>query len=365
MTASLTAGELEIDLAAIAANWRSIEARTAGADVAAMVKADAYGLGATDVAPVLAAAGCREFFVADLGEAVALRGLLPDVEIFVLTGALRGTEADLEAHRLVPVLISGAQIERWAARARARGTQLPASVHLDTGMHRAGLDTADTAALLADPSVLDSFDVRHVMSHLASADDPESGQNPRQLAAFQRLRALLPIGRASLANSAGIGLGSEYHFDHVRPGVALYGVDPTPSRVLALRRAITLRAPVVQVHRAHQGDTVGYAATHTVRGDRRLATLGVGYGDGYSRAASDRGHVAFDGHRAPIVGRVSMDLITVDITDLPETVSVEEGSAAELIGDTVTIDDAAAAAGTIAYEILTDLGRRYTRRYVG
>ena len=175
MTASLTAGELEIDLAAIAANWRSIEARTAGADVAAMVKADAYGLGATDVAPVLAAAGCREFFVADLGEAVALRGLLPDVEIFVLTGALRGTEADLEAHRLVPVLISGAQIERWAARARARGTQLPASVHLDTGMHRAGLDTADTAALLADPSVLDSFDVRHVMSHLASADDPESG----------------------------------------------------------------------------------------------------------------------------------------------------------------------------------------------
>ena len=163
----------------------------------------------------------------------------------------------------------------------------------------------------------------------------------------------------------GIALGPDYHLDHVRPGVALYGVDPTPAQSLGVRRVVNLRAPVVQVRQAHAGDTVGYSATHTVGGDRSLATLGVGYGDGFSRAGSGRGHVAFDGHRAPIVGRVSMDLLTVDITDLPTDVAVEEGSVAELIGDTITIDEVAQAAGTIAYEVLTNLGRRYRRRHVG
>lgn len=365
MTVPLTTGDLEIDLSCLVANWNRLRSLAPGAEVAAMVKADAYGLGADRIAPALAAAGCREFFVADIGEGASLRAVLPEADIFVLSGALPGTDADLDAQRLVPVLNSRAQIDRWAARARRAERVLPASIHCDTGMNRAGLDGADTAALLADPTMLDGLQVRHVMSHLASADDPDNAQNRRQLDAFARLRAVLAEGRASLANSAGLALGPAYHFDHVRPGVALYGADPTPGNSLGVARVVTLHAPVVQVRRAADRDTVGYSATHRVHGDRRLATLAVGYGDGFSRAASNQGQVAFEGHRAPIVGRVSMDLVTVDVTDVPEHVPVEEGSAAELIGATITIDEVAAAADTIAYEVLTRLGRRYTRRYVG
>ena len=362
MTAPPTAGDLHIDLSAVQANWRRFGALAPGCDVAAMVKADAYGLGATAVAPALADAGCREFFVAEPGEGIALRHVLPDADIFVLSGASPGTEATLDEHRLVPVLISLAQVERWAAHARQHGGRR-GSVHLDTGMNRTGLDPAETELLLDDPTMLDGIDIAHVMSHLACADDPEHDLNARQLARFRAIRARLQSGRASLANSPGVGLGADYHFDHVRPGVGLYGADPTPDTRLDLQPVVSLAAPVLQVRRAGDGDTVGYSATHRLDGDRTIATIGVGYGDGYSRAASGRGHVAFAGRRAPIVGRVSMDLITVDVTDLPADVEVREGTTAELIGPTITVDDVAAAAGTIAYEVLTNLGRRYARSH--
>lgn len=363
MTARPTAGHLDIDLSAVQRNWRRFGELAPGCTVAAMVKADAYGLGATEVGPALAEAGCREFFVAEPGEAIALRSALPEADIFVLSGVTEGTEATFDQHQLVPVLISLPQVRRWASHARADGRPRRATLHLDTGINRTGLDTEETATVLAEPSILDGIDLVHVMSHLACADEPDHALNPLQRDRFLRAREQLSAGRASLVNSAGVGLGADYHLDHIRPGVGLYGADPTPDGRLGLSPVVRLTAPVLQVRTAAPGDTVGYGGTHRFDTARRLATLPVGYGDGYHRAASNAGQVAFDGHRAPIVGRVSMDLLTVDVTDLPADVRVEPGSTAELIGETVAIDEVATAAGTIAYEVLTNLGRRYTRTY--
>lgn len=364
MSEPLTRAELTIDLGAVARNWSRLNDITAGAETAAMVKSDGYGTGAVEAAGVLCDAGCREFFVADVAEAVALRRAHPDVDIVVLAGAPPGTLDDLVRNDLIPVLLDLGQLERWTGRARAEGRKLRASIHLDTGMNRTGFDRQETERLIGDLTPLESLDIVHVMSHLASADDPETDQNTRQLAAFQDLRSVLAMGRASLANTPGIALGPAYHFDHVRPGVGLYGADPSPDRSLDLHPVVHLAAPVLQVRSVRAGDTVGYGATHTVAGERRVATVAVGYGDGFFRSQSGRGHVAFDGEVAPIVGRVSMDLITVDITDLPAEVAVVPGTAAELIGATVTIDDVAEAAETIPYEVLTALGHRYRRRHI-
>ena len=364
MPRPLTRAELTIDLTAVVRNWTTLGAIAAGSQVAAMVKADGYGVGATPVVDALRAAGCREFFVAEIGEAVRLREAVPDVEIFVLAGAQPGTIDELLAHALTPVLIDLGQIEAWTRRAAGEGRPLRASVHLDTGMNRTGLDRVETERLLDAPERLDGLEIVHVMSHLASADDGETEQNARQLAAYRRIRAALPVGLASLANTPGIALGPDYHFDHVRPGIGLYGADPSPGRRLGLTPVVALQAPVLQVRDADPDETVGYSAAHTLTRPTRIATIGVGYGDGFLRSQSGRGVVAFDGHRAPVLGRVSMDLITVDITDLPAEIVVESGTPAELIGPTVTVDDVAEAAGTIPYEILTSLGSRYRRRYL-
>ena len=359
-----TASELVIDLAAVRANWRRLGEYAPGARVAAIVKADAYGLGAVPVAHALAQEGCTEFFVAEVGEGIDLREALPNVDIFVLAGAQPGTTEELIAHDLVPVLISAEQIERWSLLSAGRPDRLRCSLHLDTGMNRTGLDAADTDELLAEPSKLQQLDVVHVMSHLASADNPDTTQNERQLAAYQRIRAGLPMGVASLANTPGIALGPAYHFAHVRPGIGLDGCDPSPGQRLGLQPVVHLHSPVLQVRTVAAGETIGYGASHKTTRERRVATIGVGYGDGFLRAQSGRGRVAFDGHTAPIVGRVSMDLVTVDISELPTDIVVTAGSTAELIGPTITIDDVAVAADTIPYEILTSLGRRYRRRII-
>lgn len=361
----LTRPQLTVDLRALRANWTRLGEVATGCAVAAMVKADGYGVGAIPVAEALRAEGCEEFFVAEIGEAITLRQVMPDIAIFVLAGAQPGTEHELLHHDLTPVLISIEQIDRWVALAGEHDRALRASVHLDTGMNRTGLDRTDTENLLADPSRLDGLDVVHLMSHLASADDDETSQNERQLAAFQRIRDTLTVGKASLANTPGIALGPRFHFDHVRPGIGLYGADPSPHGQLGITPVVRLDVPVLQTRTVAAGETVGYSASHTTTGERTLATLAVGYGDGFLRSQSGHGMAAFDGHRAPIVGRVSMDLITVDITDLPAEVAVAPGSAAELIGPTITIDEVAEAAGTIPYEILTALGHRYLRRHIG
>ncbi len=355
---------LTIDLGAIIANWRLLAQRIAPAECGAVVKADAYGLGAAAVAPALAAAGVRTFFVAHLTEAIALRALLPDALIGVFHGLMSGCEADYLEHRLLPVLNHPGEIDRWSALARRQAVALPAFIHIDSGMNRLGLGRADVEALAAAPHRLTGIALSAFMSHLACADEQDHPMSATQLAAFRAALARLPPAPASLCNSAGVFLGPEYRFDLARPGAALYGVNPTPWRANPMRPVVRLDGRVLQVRDVDSGMTVGYGATHKTGDPARIATISVGYADGYLRSLSGRGTVAVAGRLVPVIGRVSMDLITVEITSLPEGL-VQPGTLVELIGPHLDVDAVAGAAGTIGYEILTSLGRRHARRYVG
>ena len=315
-----TASELVIDLAAVRANWRRLGESAPGAQVAAVVKADAYGLGAIPVVQALADEGCTEFFVAEVSEGIELREALPEVDIFVLAGAQPGTTEELIAHDLAPVLISAEQIERWTLLSGGRPNRLRCSLHLDTGMNRTGLDAVETAALLADTSKLQQLEVVHVMSHLASADDPDTTQNEHQLAAYHRIRAGLPMGVASLANTPGIALGPAYHFDHVRPGIGLYGCDPSPGNASACSRSFTSARRAAGPHgrrrRNHRLQSDHTTAGSVVLRPSGWATATVSFEPSQPRPGCVRRP------RRPIVGRVSMDLITVDISDLPTDIVV-------------------------------------------
>ncbi len=355
---------LTIDLDAIVGNWRALGARLGGAECAAVVKADAYGLGAARVAPALAAAGCRTFFVATLDEGLALRDLLPEARIVVLGGAIAGSEADFAARNLVPVLNSLDQIARWAALAQSRGAPLDAVIHVDTGMNRLGLPGDELDRLAAEPERLAGLAPALVMSHLACAEAPENPMNEAQRRAFEAARARLPATAASLANSSGIFLGPAYHYDLARPGVALYGVNPTPNKPNPMAEVVRLQGKIVQVRDVDSPQTVGYGATHRVTAPGRIATVPVGYADGYQRSLGNRAYAAIGGVRVPVVGRVSMDLITLDVSALPPE-AAQPGALVDLIGGGCPIDEVAGWADTIAYELLTGLGRRFARRYVG
>ncbi len=356
---------LAIDLGAIQRNYRRLSAELGPeTDCAAVVKADAYGLGARHVAPALAAAGVRRFFVAHLEEGIALRPLLATAEFFVLNGLQPGMEAEFEAHGLIPVLNSLREIELWTQRARALGRALPASIHLDSGISRLGMPPREVERLIAEPKRLDGIGLTLLMSHLACADEPEHEANRRQLGLFQRWLRNLPAAPASLANSSGIFLGPDYRFQVVRPGAALYGVNPVRKRFNSMEQTIVVEGKILQVRDVDRGTTVGYGATHRIeRACVRLATVGVGYADGYLRSASGRGLVYLGNRLVRVVGRVSMDLITIDVSEVPEEES-RPGTWVELIGPHLPIDEVADHAGTIGYEILTSLGRRYRRRYI-
>jgi alanine racemase len=355
------ASVLEIDLGAIAANWRALRDRVAPAECAAVVKADAYGLGAATVAPVLAAAGCRTFFVAHLGEGAALRAVLPAPEIAVLNGLLPGTEAVFAEHRLIPVLNDLGQLERWRAFGDP-ARRPPAILHVDTGMARLGLSPAEAAVVADEPERLAGVALRAVMSHLACADETGHPLNRIQLGRFAAARAGLPRAPASLAASSGIFLGEAYHFDLARPGVALYGVNPTPGAPNPMSQVVVLKARILQVRDVDPGATVGYGATHRFDRPSRVATVAAGYADGMLRSASNRGVAVIGGQKVPFVGRVSMDLITLDVSGL-DPAQVRPGEFAQLIGKGHDVDDVARASGTIGYEVLTSLGRRYHRVY--
>lgn len=357
---------LTIDLDAIVANYRLLQARLKpGARAGAVVKADAYGLGAATVAPVLAAAGCTTFFVALLDEGIALRPHLPaDCDIVVLNGLMPKAERAALAHGLIPVLNSLEQVDGWAALARREQRALPAFIQLDSGMSRLGLQPRDLDRLVADPARLGGIELRAVMSHLAVAERQDHPANERQLAAFEAGRARLPAAPASFANSSGIFLGPRYHFDLVRPGAALYGIAPVAGAANPMRPVIRLQGKVVQLREIGAGDAVGYGLTFEAKGPTRIATLGVGYADGYLRAFSNRAVGHLDGIVLPQVGIVSMDSLTLDVSALPEG-RVQPGMLIDLIGPHQTVDEAAGRAGTIAYEILTGLGRRYHRHYTG
>jgi alanine racemase len=354
---------LTIDLAAVAANFGFLASKLQGARCGAVVKADAYNLGLAEVAPALAAAGCRDFFVADVDEGIALGRLAPRAAIYVLNGPAAETVAEFEPHRLVPVLNDLGQVARWGAHARRCGP-LKAALHVDTGMSRLGLPPDELDTLAREPRRLDGVELACVISHLACADDPDHPLNRGQLEAFRAARARLPSAPASLANSAAIFLGPEYHFDLARPGAALYGLRPLLKGPNPMRPTVRLEAPILQVHRVDSPMTVGYGASHQVRTRGRVATLPVGYADGYLRALSNRGSAFIGAIRAPVIGRVSMDLITLDVSEVPEPLA-RPGATVELIGAHYSIDDLAEDAGTIGYEILTSLGSRYLRRYIG
>ena len=360
MQNEIAAAELTIDLAAIAANWRRLAALHPGATGAA-VKADAYGLGAGRVGPVLFGAGCRHFFTAHLAEALALKPLLPGAMLAVLHGILPGEEPAFAAHGLVPVLTGLADIARWRETARRLGRKLPAILHADTGMSRLGISPAELAALRADTALLEGIELAFVMSHLISPELPRSPTNPLQLERFRAVRRQFPQIPASLANSAGMFLGPEYLADLPRPGAALYGLNPTPGRPNPMRPVVRLTARILSVREIGAGETVGYNATWRAARTSRIATVAAGYADGMLRSLSGNATARFDGRPVPLVGRVSMDLTTFDVTDHP---AARPGDTLELIGAAHDADALAAEAGTSGYEILTSLGRRYRRRYL-
>ncbi|HEX2114582.1 MAG TPA: alanine racemase [Alphaproteobacteria bacterium] len=357
---------LTIDLTAVAQNYRNLRRRAekSGADCASVIKADGYGLGAVKVAPVLYAAGCRWFYVAHFSEAVAVRAALPrsgGAEIGVLNGLFPGEAGEYASHGLIPVLNDLGQIEQWSKAARAEGKARPAIVHFDTGMSRLGLSPDEAARLVAEPERLSGLEIKYWLSHLACADEPDHALNHEQLGRIKTITARLPRAPVSFANSSGIFLGAEYHFDQCRPGCALYGINPVPGQPNPMRQVARLDAKVLQLRTIDRPQTVGYGATHRVGGPTRVATIAAGYADGWLRSLSNRGFALFGGVKLPFIGRVSMDLITIDATAVPQ---LQPGDFVELMGSTLTPDHVAEVAGTIGYEVLTRLGGRLHRRYV-
>lgn len=349
----MTAPVLTVDLDAIARNWRALDALSGAAETGAAVKADAYGLGLAPVAGALWRAGCHSFFVATVDEGTALRAVLPEAVVHVLNGVSRDAP-EARARGLIPCLNAPHQVAAW--RAAGGG---PCALQLDTGMARLGIAPGDLERLLAGER--DTLaECILVLSHLACADEPDHPQNAAQRAAFETalatLRPALPRARASLAATGGTLLGAAYRFDLVRCGIGLYGGLPFADA----EPVVTLTAPIVQIRDIAAGAPVGYGAGWTAPRPSRIATLPLGYADGFHRILSGGTHVVIGGRPAPVVGRVSMDLLTVDVTDHP---GIDETATVEIVGPHRTPDMLATDAQTIGYEMLTALGTRYRRRY--
>lgn len=365
----LAGGLLTVDLAALKRNYRRLVEEGGGTPVAAVVKADAYGLGAERAAPALWDAGARIFFVALPDEALVLRRVLPEAaEIYVLGGLFgAGAERDLLAAAIRPVLNSLDEIARWGSLAAAEGRPLPACLHVDTGMCRLGLPEDELAVLADEPERLDGIEITYLISHLACGDKADHPLNRQQLEAFRAARSRLPATKACFANSPGSFLGQDFRFDLLRPGAALYGVNPTPGRPNPMAQVVRLQGRILQLRIVDPPGSVGYGAAFRATRRSVIATVSVGYADGFLRALSGRASAWIEGRKegtavaVPLAGRVSMDLITLDVTDLAEAPPV--GSFVDLLGPGQDVDAMAAAAGTIGYEVLTSLGRRYRRVY--
>ncbi len=355
---------MEIDLDAVVHNYRFLQQRAPGAACAAVVKADAYGLGAVQIAPTLAAAGCKTFFVATLDEALELRKVLPnEAQIFMLNGLLAGSESNFSTYNITPVLNDLEQIILWQNWAKTLEKSLPAAIHIDSGMWRAGLPQCEVKQLAQEPERLQGVDVQLIMSHLACSDQPDHPKNQQQLQVLKQTLQLLPPAPASLANSHGILLGPEYHFDLTRPGRGLYGIGACSAIEKSLKPAARVYAKILQIRNVEAGETVGYEATYQVDHPLRIATLSVGYTDGLPRTLDKHGAVYIGNVRAPIIGGVSMDLLTVDASAVPEK-SLCPGSWTEIIGTHITADMVASNADrSTSREIMVNLGPRYHRIY--
>tara|TARA_R110000787_G_scaffold102192_5_gene208130 strand:- start:50773 stop:51939 length:1167 start_codon:yes stop_codon:yes gene_type:complete len=364
-SAPVEAGVLSVDLPAVIANYRFVQTKAPAARIGAVVKADAYGLGARTIAPALAGAGCRDFFVAHLVEALELAPSLPAfARLYVLNGLAPGMENRCAEAGILPVLNTLEQARDWQAYAAATGRKLPAVLQVDTGMSRLGLGEDELETLLRQPGFSDWVDLRVVMSHLACADMPDAPANAEQVRRFAAMAAQVPKAERSLANSAAaIGM-SGHAGDLVRPGLVLYGIDPLSGATTGLRPAITLGARVIQVRSVPASVGVGYDHDYVTPSPRRLATLSIGYADGWPRALGGRGAVWFNGVRLPLVGRVSMDTCTADVTDIPAG-CIHPGDAAEMIGPHQSVSELAALLETAPHAILTGLGKRFERRFTG
>ncbi len=358
---------LVVRLGAVRRNYATLRSLAKGAETAAVVKANAYGLGADQCAAALAKEGCRTFFVATFAEAEALRTITPDATIYVLSGLFPGSCALYDELRIRPVLGSLEEVTEWAAYCQRRGRNLPAAIHLDTGMARLGLKAHEALDLAQNRDALAAFEPTLVMTHLACGDDAASPMNEAQRARFAELSAAFARVPRSLANSAGVFLGPRFHFDVTRPGISLYGGNAQFNAENPIEPVAWLYGRIAQVHWGEAGQTVGYGATHTLKRRTRIATAAIGYADGFFRAfsasdARDGPPAYIGGHRLPLLGRVSMDLITYDATDVPDSL-VHRGGWVEVLGARVTVDDLASFGGTIGYEVLTSLSHRYCRIY--
>lgn len=356
-------GILTIDLAALRNNYQHIAAILKPTRAAAVVKANAYGLGAAIVAPQFYAAGCRDFFVAHLGEAIALQPHLgQDATFYVLNGLQPQTEQLCADNAIVPVLNSLQQLRNWSAIGKAQNRRMPALLQLDTGMARLGLSENELNILLAEPALLDGIEIKFVISHLAAADTPENPQNHAQLVRMQAALKRLPHYPVAFSNSGGSLLDHSYHYDLARPGIALYGGAPQENQPNPMQPVVALQARVIQCRTVPANTPVGYGGSFVTKAETRIATIAVGYADGWPRHLSDKGAAYYGNTRLPIIGRVSMDSITLDVSALPED-TLGLGSLVELIGTHQTIEQVASDAGTISYELLTSLGQRYHRIY--
>ncbi len=362
-------GVLTVDLDAIVANWRRLEKTAVPAECAGVIKADAYGCGTAPVARALAGAGCKTFFVATLDEARAARAVLPSAAaIYVLSGFFQNTGEAFAKIDARPVIGDLNELAEWDVFCRRSGWAGGAAIHIDTGMNRLGMTVAEAQGII--PRIIaGNHGITLVMSHLACAESLHHPLNAKQLASFREIASLFSGVPASLSNSSGVFLGAPFQFDVVRPGAALYGVNPTPEADNPMQQVVDLKARIVQVRNVERGESVGYGGTWTARRPTRLAIVSAGYADGYFRAGSSndgtRGaEVVVAGKRCPVAGRISMDLIAVDITDLPHN-AARRGHMATLIGEGITVDELAHHFGTIGYEVLTSLGPRYARVYKG
>jgi alanine racemase len=360
-------GILTVDLDALVANWKQLASHAVPAQAAAVVKADAYGCGLEPVTRALAVAGCTTFFVATLDEARRARAAAPQAAIYVLDGYFAGCGSAFAELNAQPVIGDLAELVDWDSFCRNHGWTGGCAIHVDTGMNRLGMGIGEAMGLEARVKT-GHHGFSLVMSHFACAEEPQNPLNGRQLARFREIAHAFSSVPASLANSSGIFLGSTVLFDLVRPGAALYGVNPTPGDDNPMQPVVDLKARVVQVRTIERGDTVGYGATWTARRPTKLAVVAAGYADGYFRAAGGvdgvrSAETIVAGVRCPIAGRISMDLMAIDITDVPA--AVRRGHFATLIGDGITVDELAHPFGTIGYEVLTSLGPRYHRVYRG
>lgn len=358
-------GILEIDLSAIQKNFQLCDQQSHDTcETAAVVKANAYGLGIDRVAPALWNAGARIFFVATFEEGAELRRILPEARIAILNGILPGLESSFESYDLIPVLNNAEQAKIWSGYAQSKQSQRHAILHVDTGMNRLGFRPDELLDFLSDDTALSGITIDTIMSHFVMAEDRDHPKTDSQFVAFETLyEALSDRYKFSLSNAYGLFRNDKYHFHLTRPGMALYGLHVNPKSNNPMHPVVNLSVPVLQVHEAKKNETAGYSATHIFEKDMPLATVSLGYADGFFRSFSNQGHLYFNGQACPVVGRVSMDLVILDISSIPESQRPKVGDMVEVIGENQSADDLAAQGGTIGYEVLTSLGSRYKRVY--